>query len=86
MARAYSGVLGSTALCLVILRGLVLGMLPNEILIQSLVVFVVFAFLGFWIGFTAEKTVCESVENRFRSEMARNQPAATSNDSETSQS
>ena len=78
MARAYSGVLGAVALSLVILRGLVLGMLPNEILSQGLVVFFVFAGIGYWIGFAAEKTVCESVENRFRSEMARLQSAAAS--------
>ncbi len=76
MARAYSGVLGAMALSLVILRGLMLGMLPNEILSQGLVVFFAFAIIGYAIGFLADKTVCESVENRFRSEMARLQSAA----------
>jgi hypothetical protein len=76
MARAYSGVLGAIALSLTIMRGLVLGTLPNEILSQCLVVFFGFAFIGYWIGFTAEKTVSESVENRFRSEMASLQSAA----------
>lgn len=83
MARAYSGVLGAVALSLAITRGLVLGMLPNEVLSQCLVVFFLFAFIGYWIGFAAETTVCESVENRFRSEMARLQSAAASQ-SETS--
>ncbi len=78
MARAYSGVLGAIALVLVILRGLVLGMHPNEILSQALVVFCLFACMGYWIGFTADKTVSESVENRFRSEMASLQTAAAS--------
>lgn len=78
MARAYSGVLGSVALCLVILRGLVLGYLPNEILIQALVVFGMFAALGFCIGWIADQTVCDSVENRFRNEMARLQAIAAS--------
>lgn len=71
MARAYSGVLGSVALSLVILRGLVLGFLPNDILVQALVVFGMFSALGFCIGWIADETVCDSVENRFRSEMAR---------------
>ncbi len=71
MARAYSGMLGSVALSLVILRGLVLGFLPNEILIQALVVFGTFSALGFCIGWIADQTVCDSVENRFRKEMAR---------------
>ncbi len=76
MARAYAGVLGAIALSLVILRGLVLGVHPNEILSQALVVFCLFAFMGYWIGFTADKTVSESVENRFRSEMASLETAA----------
>jgi thiosulfate reductase cytochrome b subunit len=78
MARAYSGVLGAVALSLAITRGLVLGLHPNEILSQSLVVFFGFAFIGYWIGFTAEKTVCDSVENRFRREMAGLHSAAAS--------
>lgn len=86
MARAYSGVLGAIALCLVILRGLVSGLLPDEILSQCLVVFFVFGAIGFWIGNLAEKTVSESVENRFRSEMARRQAAAIESISETSES
>ncbi len=73
MARAYSGVLGAMALVLCILRGLVIGMLPNEILSQSLMVFCVFAGVGYGIGFIAERTVDESVENRFREEVARRQ-------------
>lgn len=78
MARAYSGILGVIALSLVIMRGLVLGMLPNEILGQALVVLGLFAFMGYAIGFAAEKTVSESVENRFRSEMASLHAAAAS--------
>ncbi|MEZ6136055.1 MAG: hypothetical protein R3C53_14230 [Pirellulaceae bacterium] len=76
MARAYAGVLGVIALTLAILRGLMLGMLPNEILSQSLVVFLLFACVGYWIGLVAEKTVSESVENRFRDEMASLQSVA----------
>lgn len=85
MARAYSGVLGAIVVSFVITRGLMLGMLPNDILKQCLVVFPIFAFLGFWIGYTAEKTICESVENRFRSEMASLHSAAASETSETSE-
>ena len=78
MARAYAGVLGAIALSLLIVRGLVLGLQPDEILSQGLVVFSSFAFIGYWIGFSAEKTVSESVENRFRSEMASLHTAAAS--------
>jgi hypothetical protein len=82
MARAYSGVLGSVAFSLVILRGLVLGFPPNDILVQALVVFGMFSALGFCIGWIADETVCDSVENRFRSEMARlNAVAASKNES-----
>ena len=79
MARAYSGVLGSLGLCLVICRGLVLNHLPNEVLTHGLVVFFLFALIGFCIGHLAEQTVRESVENRFRDEMARLESAAADN-------
>jgi hypothetical protein len=85
MARAFSGVLGSIAMSIAILRGLVCGSMPNEILTQCLVVFFCFAVLGFWIGFLADKTICESVENRFREEMARLQSAAASTNSDHSE-
>ncbi len=78
MARAYSGVLGSLALCLVISRGLLLGLPPVDCLTNGLVVFFGFAGIGYCIGYVAERTVCESVENRFRDEMAKLQAAAAS--------
>ncbi len=84
MARAYSGVLGSVALCLIIVRGLVTGLPPDEILSHGLVVFFGFSGLGFWIGNVAQKTISESVENRFRVEMARLHTAAANSNSETS--
>jgi len=70
MARAYSGVLACVAVSLAITRGLVLGMAPNEILVQSLGFFFVFAFIGFSIGAVAEKVVTESLESRFRDDMS----------------
>jgi hypothetical protein len=78
MARAYSGVLGSLALCLSISRGLLLGLPPEECLSQGLVVFFGFAIVGYCIGYVANQTVCESVENRFRDEMAKLDSAAAS--------
>lgn len=85
MARAYSGVLAVIALCLVISRGLLLGLTPDEVLTHGLVVFFIFALIGFGIGYMAEQTVCESVENRFREEMASLNSAAASNISESSE-
>ncbi len=84
MSRAYSGVLGAIALCLVIVRGLLAGFLHDEILTQGLVVFFMFGGLGFWIGTIAEKTVSDSVENRFRNEMANLHTVAAKSKSETS--
>jgi F0F1-type ATP synthase assembly protein I len=78
MARAFSGVLAALAMVSVIVRGLLFGMLPDEILGMSLMMFVAFAAVGFVIGTIAERTVCESVENRFRSEIARLQSSAQS--------
>lgn len=85
MARAYSGVLGAIALCLVIVRGLLAGSPPDEILTHGLAVFFIFGAIGFWIGSLAQKTVSESVENRFRAEMARLHAAAAESPSETSE-
>lgn len=76
MARAYSGVLSAIAVIFVISRGLYLGMLPDQILGQCLLVFVAFAILGHVIGNLAERTVCDSVEKRFRSEIERLHAAA----------
>lgn len=70
MARAYSGVLACVALSLAITRGLVLRMTPNEILAQCIGFFILFAVIGYVIGFIAEKVVRESVESQFRKEMA----------------
>lgn len=85
MARAYAGVLGSLALVFVLARGLVLDLYPNDVLTHGLVVFFTFALIGFCIGYIAEQTVSESVENRFREEMARHQQAAASNSSENTE-
>ena len=71
MARAYSGVLGVMAMIFVILRGLLLGIHADDILGMCLAVFAAFAAVGYVIGMIADRTVCESVENRFRAEVAR---------------
>lgn len=78
MARAYAGVLGAIAMSLWIIRGIALGMLPHEILSQCPQVFVCFAVVGYGIGFAGDKTVSDSVEKRFRSEMAALQTKAQS--------
>lgn len=70
MARAYSGVLAAVALSLAITRGLVMGMMPNEILTQCLWFFILFAFVGYCIGFIAERVVTESLETQFRDDVA----------------
>ncbi len=71
MARAYSGVLGTVALTVVIVRGILARMLPDEVLTEALTAFAVFAVVGYCIGYFADRTVCDSVEIRFRKEMAR---------------
>ncbi len=80
MARAYSGVLGAVAMSFVIVRGLWFGMLADEILSMCLVVFGLFAAVGYVIGTIADRTVCESVEKRFRSEIARLQAASSASE------
>ncbi len=78
MARAYSAVLGSIALIIVILRGLLASVWPDEILSGALAAFAAFAVVGYCIGYFAERTVCDSVEFRFRKEMARLQSTVNS--------
>ncbi|GAB5404157.1 MAG: hypothetical protein Aurels2KO_23880 [Aureliella sp.] len=85
MARAYSGVLGAIAVSFLIVRGLLCGSHPDDILKQCLVMFPLFAAVGFFIGFTAKRTIRESVENRFRSEMASLQEAAANKHSGSSE-
>lgn len=85
MARAYSGVLGAIGVSFLIVRGLLLGSLPNTILTQCLVMFPLLAAIGYWIGYSADKTIRESVENRFRSEMASLHSAAAGETSEHSE-
>ncbi len=65
MARAIAGTLGTTGLLLVVLRGLLFGADTNQILATGLVVFSIFASLGFCIGFIAQLSVRDLVENRF---------------------
>lgn len=86
MARAYSGVLGAIAMCLVIVHGLMTHRPADEILSQGLVTFILFAALGFWIGNVAQKTVSESVEKRFREEMARLHAGANNTNLDSSES
>lgn len=85
MARAYSGILAAVAVSLAITRGLVMGMMPNEILVQSLWFFFVFAFIGYCIGFIAERVVTDSLETQYRSEVAALHAKANSAHTETSE-
>lgn len=85
MARAYSSVLGCMALSLAIMRGVFIGQPPDEILTQALFVLFTFICVGFCIGYAAEKTVYESVEKRFREEMARLSDTNAKRGSETSE-
>ncbi len=85
MARAYSGILAAVAVSLAITRGLVLGMMPNEILVQCLWYFFLFAFIGYCIGFVAERVVTESLETQYRSEVAGLHAKVNSTQPETSE-
>lgn len=85
MARAYSAILATVALSLAITRGLVLGKMHNEILVQCLWFFVGFAFIGYVIGYIAEKVVTESLESRFRSKMSALHAQASQQQKESSE-
>lgn len=85
MAKAYSGVLAVVALSLAITRGLVLGLLADEILVQCLGFLLLFAFIGYAIGYMADSVVQNSVETRFREEMAALHARNATDDSQVNQ-
>jgi NhaP-type Na+/H+ or K+/H+ antiporter len=85
MARAYSGILAAVAVALAITRGLVLGMMPNEILVQCLWFFFLFAVLGYFIGYVAERVVTDSLETQFRTEVTALHAKVNSAASETTE-
>lgn len=70
MARAYSGMLGIFAWSLVVLRGLMMDLQTNHILITGLVIFSIFAALGFCIGKILDEARREGSEHRLTSETA----------------
>ena len=69
MARAYSGVLGSCALGLAILRGLLLDLQTNYVLTSGLLVFFVYGLIGFGIGLITEDYLREHERHRFNNEL-----------------
>jgi hypothetical protein len=85
MARAYSGILAAVAVALAITRGLVLGMMPNEILVQCLGFFFLFAVLGYCIGYVAERVVTDSLETQYRAEVTALHAKANSAASKTTE-
>lgn len=66
LCRLFAAFIGVTALCLVILLGLLNGREPGDILTSACQAFLFYCILGFFVGFVAEKCVQDSVESLLR--------------------
>ena len=66
MTRTYAVSLGSLAMALVILRGIVRNEHAGDVTIEAVVVLMIFAVIGAMAGWIAEHLVCGDVEKMFR--------------------
>ncbi len=78
MARTYAGILGALACFLLIIRGLFLDLPANHVLTSGLIVFLIFSFTGFCIGYIADKSMQETQESCFKEKMSGLQVAIAS--------
>ncbi|MEW4562263.1 hypothetical protein AB1K70_07035 [Bremerella sp. JC770] len=69
MGRDYAGILATTALVTVILRGLVMSGGVESILIAAIGAMFLFAAIGWLIGNVAARIVDESVRQRINAEL-----------------
>lgn len=70
MERSYAGILGLVASCMVIVRGIFLGGGTESTLLAAWAALVVFAGLGYFVGWLACRTIDDSVRQRVAEELA----------------
>ena len=75
MARTYAGILGPLALVTALVRGLIHATETDTVLLTAWSSLLVFAAVGYVIGWVAGKTVEESVRGRILAELAAEEPA-----------
>ena len=71
MARTYAGILGPLALLIALAHGLVHAAQPDTILLVGWCSLLVFAAVGYLVGWIAGRTVEESVGATIQAELAR---------------
>jgi hypothetical protein len=79
VARVYAGILGSLALLICLLRGMIRQDSPEGTLVTACLAMWAFAAVGYLIGWAAERTVEESVVSRLSGELTARRPASQTN-------
>lgn len=81
MGRDYAGILGTTAMVTVLVRGLVSAGGLESILIAAIGAMFLFAGLGWLVGHAAARIVDESVRQRINAELDRMEESGNATDS-----
>jgi hypothetical protein len=68
MGRTYAGILGPISFTTVIARSLINGGSVESTVLAASGALFAFAAIGYLVGFVAERTVVEAIENRFQIE------------------
>ncbi len=66
LGRLFAAFVGVSAMCLIIVLGLIHGRESGDILISACQVFLFYTVLGYFVGWVAEKCVQDSVETLLR--------------------
>lgn len=70
MGRSYAGILGSLAMTVVILRGLINSSGPANTLTIATLALAIFAVVGAVLGHIAQSTIDDSVRQKIEQELA----------------
>jgi hypothetical protein len=74
MGRAYAGILGGTAFCIVVARGALTGGQLGTTVLWACLCLIAFSVVGALVGRIAERTVDDSVYWRVRAELKERGP------------
>jgi hypothetical protein len=74
MGHLYAGVLGSLAMAVVLLRGMLNSSGPVGTLTTATIALVLFAMIGAMLGHIAQSTIDESVRRKIEQELAARAP------------
>ena len=78
MARSYAACLGLIAFVICIIRGLIISNSPDGTLSHALVMLLVFAPVGYFLGWIADGLIRQSVEANFRRALKKAQERVSS--------